>query len=177
MRIRDNRLYRATHGSFAAYCSERWSIGHRYANRLITAKDVVGNLKQSGNNCHQNQAPESESHMHKSSSLTEESPPPLPASEAQARPLSKLPPEEQPAAWQQAVETAPEGKVTAGHVEQTVHRSFLKDIRCMPPGPHASAGGSRLWLRPSIARRSGSQQGGKLRAKPGPRQGGRLNPK
>jgi len=43
-----------------------------------------------------------------------------PINEAQARPLTKLPPEQQKEAFQKAVETAPEGKVTAKHVEKVV---------------------------------------------------------
>src|SRR5690606_682430 len=43
-----------------------------------------------------------------------------PANERQARPLTRLEPDDQPAAWAEAVETAPEGKVTAAHVEAVV---------------------------------------------------------
>ncbi|GIK40238.1 MAG: hypothetical protein BroJett011_40710 [Chloroflexota bacterium] len=46
---------------------------------------------------------------------------PLPAAESVARPLAALPdPEQQREAWQQAVDTAPGGKVTAKHVENVV---------------------------------------------------------
>lgn len=44
---------------------------------------------------------------------------PLPTSERQARPLTKLDPELQPVVWQKAIETAPNGKVTAAHVTAT----------------------------------------------------------
>jgi hypothetical protein len=37
----------------------------------------------------------------------------LPASERQARPLASLEPEQQREVWQEAVETAPEGKVVS----------------------------------------------------------------
>jgi hypothetical protein len=40
-----------------------------------------------------------------------------PATESQARPLTVLPPEAQREVWQAAVETAPNGKVTAAHVQ------------------------------------------------------------
>lgn len=40
--------------------------------------------------------------------------------EGQLRPLSKLEPDRQREAWQKAVETAPEGKVTAAHVSKVV---------------------------------------------------------
>jgi hypothetical protein len=44
----------------------------------------------------------------------------VPANEAQARPLTKLSAPLQKVAWQKAVETAPEGKVTAAHVNKVV---------------------------------------------------------
>jgi hypothetical protein len=40
--------------------------------------------------------------------------------EGQLRPLSKLEPDQQRQAWQKAIETAPEGKVTAAHVSKVV---------------------------------------------------------
>lgn len=40
--------------------------------------------------------------------------------EKQLRPLTSLPPDIQPLVWQLAVETAPDGRVTARHVEDTV---------------------------------------------------------
>lgn len=43
-----------------------------------------------------------------------------PVPEGQLRPLTKLEPEMQREVWTKAVETAPEGKVTAKHVEQVV---------------------------------------------------------
>lgn len=55
---------------------------------------------------------------------------PMPANERQARPLASLPPEQQVQAWTTALETAPNGKPTAAHIERTVqdyHR--LRDNR------------------------------------------------
>jgi CHASE3 domain sensor protein len=43
-----------------------------------------------------------------------------PANEYQIRPLVKLSPDQQREAWQQAVATAPDGKVTAAHVAKIV---------------------------------------------------------
>ena len=43
-----------------------------------------------------------------------------PTPESQARPLTALEPEQQPIAWQRAVETAPAGKITAAHVQAVV---------------------------------------------------------
>ena len=42
----------------------------------------------------------------------------IPENERQARPLTKLDPEQQVEAWQKVVETAPDGKVTAKHVKK-----------------------------------------------------------
>src|SRR5690606_26347192 len=53
---------------------------------------------------------------------------PKPANERQARPLTKLPPEQQREAWEEAVATAPDGRVTAAHVERTVKRLTYEDI-------------------------------------------------
>ena len=44
----------------------------------------------------------------------------LPTNESQARPLTTLPPEAQRTVWAAAVESAPNGKVTAAHVQETV---------------------------------------------------------
>jgi len=44
----------------------------------------------------------------------------IPKTESQTRPLSRLEPEQQKEVWKKAVETAPEGKVTAKHVESIV---------------------------------------------------------
>lgn len=45
-----------------------------------------------------------------------------PVPERTLRPLAKVTPMEQPVVWKEAVETAPNGKVTAAHVEQVVER-------------------------------------------------------
>jgi hypothetical protein len=42
--------------------------------------------------------------------------------ERQTRPLAKLPREDREEAYQKAVETAPEGKVTARHIEETIEQ-------------------------------------------------------
>src|SRR5262245_37656887 len=39
--IRDERLYRETHESFAAYCRDRWDMSRQQAYRLIDATAVV----------------------------------------------------------------------------------------------------------------------------------------
>lgn len=92
--IRDERLYRGTHDRFEDYCSERWGMQRNYANKLIAASAVVRNL----------------------GTIV----PILPITESQARPLTGLVPEIQREVWTKAVTTAPEGKVTAAHVERTL---------------------------------------------------------
>lgn len=42
--IRDQRLYRDTHGTFEDYCRERWSMDRVNAHRHIEAAQVVGML-------------------------------------------------------------------------------------------------------------------------------------
>jgi hypothetical protein len=112
--IRDLRLYRATHGTFEDYCTDRWGIKRAHAYRLIDASEVIDDLRESpigdGDN-------------------------PMPVNEAQARPLGKLPAEERGAAWHEAVERSG-GKPTARVVEQVVQerRQALKDPPILPPG-------------------------------------------
>jgi ParB family chromosome partitioning protein len=91
--IRAARLYRATHGTFEDYCRERWGWARQRAYQMIEAAQVMANVKNFGQ---------------------------MPANDAQARPLARLEPEEQRAAWGRAVETAPDGKVTAAHVQAVV---------------------------------------------------------
>lgn len=90
LEIRDSRLYRTTHSTFEDYCRDRWEMNVRYANRIIAAAEVTRNLGPAG--------------------------PILPATERQARPLAGLEPDDQRAAWQRVLDTAPNGKITAAHV-------------------------------------------------------------
>ena len=52
LKIRDARLYRASHSSFEAYCREKWGMTRRRADQLIEASAVVIGLA-SENNCSQ----------------------------------------------------------------------------------------------------------------------------
>jgi hypothetical protein len=99
--IRDQRLYRVEYGTFEDYCRDRWGIGKSYANELIRATKVMNNLDES-------------------SSV-------LPDGMWQTRPLMPLDPDQQREAWQRAVETAPEGKITAGHVQRVVEEMARSD--------------------------------------------------
>lgn len=112
--IRDQRLYRQDHGTFEDYCAARWNIARRTAYQLMEAAVIVDDVR----NCAQDGV----------SPIGDI----LPTNEAQARPLAALPSDQRAAAWQEAVETAPEGKVTAAHVAATV-----RDIqRTAPAAPY-----------------------------------------
>jgi hypothetical protein len=97
MQIRDNKYYRETHSTFEQYCKERWGFSKTHANRLIASSEVSQNLTPTGV---------------------------IPQSERVVRPLTQIKdPEQQRKIYQKAVETAPDGKVTAKHIEDTVRRS------------------------------------------------------
>lgn len=106
-RIRDSRLYRETHKTFEVYCLEVWEISDRFARSLRSAADVVGLLQEKNIS-------------------------PLPATESQARPLTKMPREEWAPAWQEVVATAPQGRITASLVAEVVQRRFDR-LKGRPP--------------------------------------------
>ena len=80
LKIRDSRLYRDTHGTFEEYCRDRWDMGRDYADRIISSSNIVALLN--ADNCQQ-----------------------IPTNEAQARPLTKLEPEQQKEAWEMVLPT------------------------------------------------------------------------
>lgn len=43
-RVRDGRLYRATHETFDAYCRERWDMDRTYAHRVIESAAIAAVL-------------------------------------------------------------------------------------------------------------------------------------
>jgi phage N-6-adenine-methyltransferase len=92
--IRDQRLYRMQYLTFEEYCRERWELSRPYAYQLMDAATVV----------------------HHVSAVADI----LPANEAQARPLAALRPDEQGQVWRRALETAPNGRLTAAYVQAVV---------------------------------------------------------
>lgn len=100
LKIREERLYLATHKTFDQYCRERWNWRKSYANYQISAAEIVQGL---------------------TSAVV------IPEYENQVRPLSVLPPEEREAAWNIAVEQSKTGKPTGPEVANVVRAHF--DIR------------------------------------------------
>lgn len=113
LEIRNSRLYRHEYGTFEEYCRTKWGMSRIHAHRLIKAHEVVTALLPLGNNAN----PEADDLLPIGN---------IPTNERHARPLSKLPPEQQKEAWQRAVETAPNGKVTAKHVEKVVNEMKVR---------------------------------------------------
>jgi hypothetical protein len=65
--IRNNRLYRATHATFADYCKERWGKSNRYINMLISAGEMQDSLSDLGT-----WVPTQEKHLRQLASLNPE---------------------------------------------------------------------------------------------------------
>jgi hypothetical protein len=102
LEIRNDKLYRLRdYKTFEAYVNEHLGIGRQYAYRLVNSVKVIENLSPLATKL------------------------PLPTNESQTRPLAGLEAEEQQKVWAEAVETAPNGKVTGDHV-RSVKRKVLK---------------------------------------------------
>jgi hypothetical protein len=108
-RILSSRLYRGKYRTFEEYCPAEFEFSDRHARGLMRAADIFETLQ-------------------KQNVLI------LPKTESQARPLSKLSREEWAPAWQEAVDTAPEGKIRANHVAAVVQRRLnrLKPANARP---------------------------------------------
>ena len=94
--VRDSKLYREKYDTFADYCRDRWAMGKSRAYQLIEASGTAGRL----------------------STMVDISP----LRERQVRPVTRLPVEEQPVAWQEAVQMANGGQPTVQQVEEVVAR-------------------------------------------------------
>jgi hypothetical protein len=111
MEIRDRGLYRDVLGyeTFEQYCKERWEFNRAHAYRLIDSAKVIENVSPIGDI--------------------------KPTTESQARPLTKLEPQQQQVAWEKAVQTAPDGKVTAAHVSKIVKGMTNQEPPAKPTQP------------------------------------------
>ncbi len=118
--IRIQRLYRSTHATFEDYCQDRFSFTRRHVNYLISAAQVVDNLKM-GTICSQ-----SEEELEEQTGLI------LPTTASQCRPLSPLDPEQQVEAWTQAVEQAGR-KVPTSRIVKDVVQQILQGHRVPNP--------------------------------------------
>lgn len=108
--IRERRLYRGEYKTFEGYLRAKWSMGRGHASRMIGAAEVVQDLSPTGDVLH---VPDTDA--------TESSRPmSLPASERQARPLTKLARGERAPAWGLVIEASGGGPVTAADVERVV---------------------------------------------------------
>ena len=113
--IRTLKLYVATHDTFELYCREMWDMAKRNVYHLIAASKVIDVLFASGQNAKVNNCALSE--------IT-------PINEAQTRPLTRLEtPEQQIEAWSKAVETAPNGRITAKHINDVVSGFVFRNVK------------------------------------------------
>jgi hypothetical protein len=100
LEIRDGRLYRSTHRTFAEYLSDRWGLSKQRAHQVVTTTLVMRNLEDGGSKIFD-----------------------LPLNEAQVQPLIRL---KDPGLQRQALELARKdaagGKVTAKLVEQAAEK-------------------------------------------------------
>jgi hypothetical protein len=120
--IRDRQLYRIEHRTFEAYCKEIFDISRRTGYQYIAAAEVVENVR----NCAQNE-----------DQLIDL----LPMNEAQARPLTKLQPEQQKAVWQAVVAHSGDNrKVTASLVNKTVKEYLGENVKATVRSAQARIG-------------------------------------
>ncbi|MEM8830432.1 MAG: hypothetical protein AAGE96_13895 [Cyanobacteria bacterium P01_G01_bin.19] len=99
--LRDKRLYRETHANFKSYVRDRFDFTRRAADYLISAAEIVENLKAANSPTFQEN---NESELKREQIVLKTNV--LPTKESQCRFLAKLSPEEQRQAWGRAVELA-----------------------------------------------------------------------
>lgn len=104
MTIQEKRLYRATHTTFEDYLREKWEISRTHAYDMIAAFGIVENVRHAGH-----------------SEV-------LPENPRQALALRGVAPEEQGEVMAKAVSTAPEGGVTAAHIQKVADQHTGKDV-------------------------------------------------
>src|SRR5260370_3010580 len=113
MIIRDEKLYREEFTSFEEYCRSRFEIDRTYAHRLIHSAEVISSLSGGTNVAH---GQHSETHGVDNSAL--------PENERQARELAAAPEHPRQRICDEAVRTAPNGKMTSNHIRKTVRTNL-----------------------------------------------------
>lgn len=109
--IRDRKLYRADHATFEEYTEQRWQMSRRRAYQMIEAAGVVQNFSHSEIGG--------------------------PATESQARELSRVPEPERAEVWAATIERT-DGKPTAAAVRETYEQ------RQEPPSDDDLLGGAEF---------------------------------
>jgi hypothetical protein len=106
MEIRESKLYRGMHSTFASYCKDRWGMSAVHAGRLIQAVEVGQDLLPVGYK---------------------------PPTERHYRELAKAPPESRVDVWQECLQEydAP----TAKDVKEVVEHRWPKEKPARPPKP------------------------------------------
>lgn len=99
--IRDAKLYRDSHETFAKFCDAEFQISDRRARQLIEAVHVTAVIENRNHGSENGK---------------------LPTAERQARELAKAPEEKQAEAWEQAVEDAGGEQPTAKQVAAAVEK-------------------------------------------------------
>ena len=107
--LRERRLYRNTHKTWEEYCQERFGYTYRFVNFKIAAADVFDNLLN---------------HFSKSDLGTNCSQKILPNRESQCRELAKLELEQQPEAWEEAIQRTPGKKIPSASTVKAVVLEF-----------------------------------------------------
>ena len=124
--LRELRLYRSTHETFAFYCRDRFGFTHRHVNYLIAGSQVVENLQMGTIS---SQTEDVQTKMGTNSSQI------LPTSETQVRPLASLEPDKQRELWQQAVKAAG-GKVPSARIVKGIVERLKEKDTTPPPIPY-----------------------------------------
>jgi hypothetical protein len=114
--VRERKLYKHKYTTFAEYCKDRWDMTARRARQICAASDVVANLID----------PAILSQAKPVLGSKPKSPPVLPSTESQARPLSCLPAAEQREVWGKAVEKT-NGHPTAKAVQEVIDQARWKE--------------------------------------------------
>jgi hypothetical protein len=111
--INSESLYRESHRSFAAYCSGRWGLSKSRAYQLIEGAQIGDKVSTVVDTSYPDSCLDLQI-------IT-------PTAEGQVRPLSKLPDEQRPEAWREAVAAAGGRQPTSAQVQEVVDAYLAED--------------------------------------------------